>query len=1295
MKALSALCLSLAAFAFARPAQAELKYLSYELQSGTAKELTAEEVAELNVADKRWHETITAEDGTQTQTTEMLFVQDTSISTDYYIGVFEVTQAQANLLRLGYATGRYGYAYGVAYSTNDFPFATTPTLNNKPGLTFPTSAQWLAYASDAEGKPATSEKGATNLYGGGSNWSSAVLETWYTDRKWEEGDNAHGVIDIFGNAAEYTCDPGKGPDGSAVVAFYGWPTHSVSSTPYSWKKLTKPTSPAETRLDAFSISGDFSAIWGARLVYTVPAARTYTLTVTLDGAEFSKREGIAVDESVTVNPPTPKAGQRLSGRTVTQGNLTFTEAVDAPITFTMPTSDVTIAYTTEPCGTITVEGGTATVTRGGVAVEGTEVVTGDIVTLTAREPTAYEKFVKWTVTVGEETTDIPLTTDEETQESVYTYKIPELLQGGETFVFKAVFEGIPYAILTVENGHAEIGGETVTEAVDGDKVTLVANAPGKHQRFSRWETPDGITLNEDNSFTVSGLTEQGQELAFTAVFEDIPYGTITAVTGGTATVTHGGVTAAVKPGTTEVEAGYSVTLAAYRPGKHQRFEKWTVTVGEETTDVPLPTDEETQESAYTYTIPALTGGETFAFTAVFEDIPYAKLSVVNAYMRVYDGRLVAEAEVEAGYRVTLDAHPTGLYQFLLRWDGTEDTEVSIEGDTPSFTVTEELVNEKDVTFTAVTAYYPRVLVVGGTASASASAAKGNGYYEPGTTLSLKAEEPEGYTFEKWTVSGDTRAGSLSGSAYIIAAASQSAGTTVTLTATYKKDEDAGSETVTPADIHLGSTKSGSGYTAHPLFGWTAEGSEDTVTDAANNRYHVFPYVAAGLYASLDLTTGKVDYSDSLSQGGASGGSTMPSPPQLWQYNGDMEAYEAAFEAWRQEWNEWSKTQGTVTFNAKQLPLRRVIPTDGATEFYLGVYETAMGHVENLNALRAGKEPSSSSAAAYCGKNGGDEVLAGWPKAFNTLRTNLNETFFGGAERVRYPTKNDLLRVAQTSITNENPDAGKGYPADKNLTSAMVIGGGSTAKPGSVNAMTPCYGFYGLWGNGWETDKDGNGFAGSAYFPLNHGQEPFLTTKVVPLKGIPGQYSFATFRPAIDVEEAVVIYVGKVSAATAVQVAPGQKLFADPSVKPTRAKYNFTGWTLDGTEIKAGTNYTVTTEDDGKVLTAEWEKIPDPITSVTVKCEDCLGPATAYAGQSVKVYPPEESVFDGNTPVTASGNNSTGVKVGTLSADDGTVTVTFPAIFSSSDSITLKGKVKKIVNQGPPELPSPGYRFRLR
>lgn len=1001
MKALYALCLSLAAFAFARPAQAELKYLSYEVQSGTVKELTAEEVEKLDVTDKRWHATITAEDGTQTKTTEMLFVQDTDISTDYYIGVFEVTQAQAYHLGLRPAVSNLGSAYGVEYSTSNFPFASTPTLN-KSGLSFPTSAQWLAYASDADGKPDLVDKRETNVYGGSSYGSSRTPLVWYTDAVYRA--NTHGVVDIFGNVAEYVCDPETGD-----AAFYGWYTNNQN---YSWNKL-QATTAAGTKLQASTISNsnpEYTRIWGARLVYTTPAARTYTLTVTLDGVEVpnSKQEGLKEGDMVMVNPPEVAEWHRLSGRTVTQGNLTFTEAVDAPITFKMPTSDVTIAYTSESYGTITVE------------------------------------------------------------------KAEMQVNGGDWV--------------------------TSAQVVVGDTVTLKADEPGQYQFFSRW---DGVQPGENDPITV------GEEL-----------------------------------------------------------------MGKETT-------------------------------------------------------------IEAVYQ-----------------------------------------------------YYPRVLVVGGTATVAEADAEnsfGNGYYAMGTVLTLEAETLSGYKFSGWTVDKADMADALDTERGTYTIGANDAGTTVTLTATYEYDESGESGTVTPADIHLGSTLAEGVYTAHPLFGWTPRTMETTVTDETSNRYHVYPYVAAGLYANLDLTTGKVVYSDSLSQGETSGGSSMPSPPQQWQYD-DFDAYLAAFEAWEKEWNDWAENRDSETFNAKRLPLRRVIPTDGATEFYLGVYETAMGHVENLNAFRAGNEPKSSDAAAYCGKHGGDEVCENWPSAFNTLRNNLNDTFFGGAERVRYPTQNDLLRVAQTSITDENPDAGKGYPSDKNLTSAMVIGGGTTAKPGNVNAMTPCYGFYGLWGNGWETSEDGNGFAGSAYYS-HTAQRAFWTSTVEPLT-YPGVQSFATFRPAIDVEEAVVIYVGKESPAMAVQVAPGQPLFADPSVLPTKALFRCTGWTLGGKAIAAGENYTVTTEDNGKILVPTWEKTP---ASVTVTCENCLGPATAYPGQTVTVYPLEGMAFAAESPLTSSNSD---VEVGTPAAD-GTITVTFPNTLPLDSEITLTGNLVPIEEPEPEPEVKPGYRFRLR
>ncbi len=993
MKALYALCLSLAAFAFVRPAQAELEYLVYDLSTKTTETVTNPDVT----ADE-YH-----------TGSEMLFVRDPNVADQtYYIGVFEVTQAQAKQLDWTGASEGGGWAYGTNTEGN-FATAVKPLPKN---LAFPTYDQWVAYTDD----PATltdEDKEDINIRDGASpTYRNISLVDWYKNHLCDSSSqllpNSHGVYDIYGNVAEYaTGGKGKGP-------FYGGAAASADS----FAKLL------DTSFDKLRLSGKPASrynennanVCGARLVYMPPKEQFYSVTVTLDNDDVTAETvkvpkgmdpaALAVGTSVTVTPPTPAAGKRLSGYTVTPDTLTFTEAPDGTLTFNMPTSDVTIAYTSEPYGTITVK---------------------------------------------------------------------------------------------------------------------------------------------------------------------------------------------------------------------------------------------------------------------------------NARMRVNEGEWVTTAQVAVGDTVTLEADEPGQYQFFSQWTGAQLDEDTLSVD--------EALMGKETVIEAVYQYYPRVLVVGGTATVAeedTTKSFGNGYYAQGTVLTLEAETLSGYKFSGWTVDKADMADALDTERGTYTIGANDAGTTVTLTASYEYDESGESGTVTPADIHLGSTLAEGVYTAHPLFGWTPRTMETTVTDETSNRYHVYPYVAAGLYANLDLTTGKVVYSDSLSQGETSGGSSMPSPPLLWQYE-DFEAYQVAFEAWKKAWNEWEQNQGTGNFDAKQLPLRRVIPTDGTAEFYLGVYETAMGHVENLNALRAGKEPSSSSAAAYCGKHGGDEVCENWPSAFNTLRTNLNETFFGGAERVRYPTQNDLLRVAQTSITNENPDAGKGYPADKNLTSAMVIGGGSTAKPDNVNAMTPCYGFYGLWGNGWETDKDGNGFAGSAYYS-HTAQRAFWTSTVEPLT-YPGVQSFATFRPAIDVEESVVIYVGEKSSAKAVQVAPGQPLFADPSVLPTKALFRCTGWTLGDTKIKAGENHMVTTEDDGKILVPTWEETP---TSVTVKCENCLGPETAYPGQTVTVYPLEGMAFAAENPLAVAPDDGS---VTVTPAEDGTLTVTFPETLPLDTEIRLTGTLVPI-EEPEPEM-KPGYRFRLR
>lgn len=518
MKALYALCLSLAAFAFARPAQAELEYLVYDLSTDHT-----ETVTNPDVTAEVYH-----------TGSKMLFVRDPKVADQtYYIGVFEVTQAQADTLGWDGASERGGWAYGTNAASN-FASHSLPT-----NLSFPTHAQWIAYTDDPASL-SNDAKGDINISGG--VLSRQTLEAWYKSYLCASPSklksNSHGVYDIYGNVAEYATDgEGTGP-------FYG----GASAQADRFNNLSSGDN-LRTQGKASSRYGTAN-VCGARLVYMPPKEQLYAVSVTLDNDDVTAEtvkvpEGmdpaeLAVGTAVTVAPPTPAAGKRLSGYTVTPDTLDFTEASNGTLTFTMPTSAVTIAYTSEPYGTITVAEGSATVTHGGVAVEAgknTQVVTGDTVTLTARDPAAYERFTGWTVTKGEgEPTPIEPTTDEETQESVYTYTIPKELKGGETFAFTAVFEKIPYAILTVKNGYATVNGETVTEVVSGQDVLLVANDPGAHQAFTGWVVPEGIEVT-NNSFKVPDLTGQGEKLAFEAKIQTYPF---VRVFGGTVSGTEGG-----------------------------------------------------------------------------------------------------------------------------------------------------------------------------------------------------------------------------------------------------------------------------------------------------------------------------------------------------------------------------------------------------------------------------------------------------------------------------------------------------------------------------------------------------------------------------------------------------------------------------------------------------------------------------------------------------------------------------------------------------------------------------------
>lgn len=587
MKALYALCLSLAAFAFARPAQAELEYLVYDLSTGHT-----ETVTNPDVTAPEYH-----------TGSEMLFVRDTTVADQtYYIGVFEVTQAQAKQLNWTGASEGGGWAYGTSTESN-FVNRSLPA-----NVAFPTHAQWKAYTDD----PATltnEAKKYINIKGGASSWQTYSSEEWYNDylcaSPSELVSNSHGVYDIYGNVAEYATD------GEGVGPFYGGAAASADS----FLHLNEGSKDnLRNQGKVASRYGKDHQYCGARLVYMPPKEQFYSVTVTLDNADVTKAtvtvpEGMTpaelkVGTSVTVSAPTPAEWHRLKERTVTPDSLTFTEAVDAPITFNMPGSDVVIAYTSEPYGTITVEGGMAMVTHDEETISaenGTEVVQGDIVTLLTVESAAYERFTGWTVTKdGGEPTPIEPTTDEETQESVYSYTIPAL-QGGETFAFTAVFEKIPYAIITVKNGYAQVNGETVTEVVNGQEVTLVANAPGAHQTFTGWVVPEGIEVT-NNPFTVSGLTGQGETLTFEAKIQTYPF---VRVFGGTVGGTEGGR----DDGEGYYHPGTKLNLTASGLDGYTHT-GWSVTVN--------GTETESSLQGNSYTIPANTYDVTIAITALYK-----------------------------------------------------------------------------------------------------------------------------------------------------------------------------------------------------------------------------------------------------------------------------------------------------------------------------------------------------------------------------------------------------------------------------------------------------------------------------------------------------------------------------------------------------------------------------------------------------------------------------------------------------------------------------------------------------
>ena len=787
----------------------------------------------------------------------------------------------------------------------------------------------------------------------------------------------------------------------------------------------------------------------------------------------------------------------------------------------------------------------------------------------------------------------------------------------------------PYATITVEGGTASVeGGQSgaSVRAFAGDVVTLTAREPGDYETFAGWEAPEGVELGEGNAFTVPEDIQGGEVYAFTARFEVIPRATI---------VVQGGIASAY-----EAVAGETVTLTPRAAGKYEKFAGWGAPDGITVKD-------------NAFTVPTLTEDVTYTFTARFEVIPHATIVVVGGDASAY--------EAVAGETVTLTPRAAPPYQAPTGWEGPEVKD-------NVFTVP-ELSADVTYTFTATYQYYPRVLVSGGSAVVTNDKQSfGNGYYEPGASLTLTPDKVEGRTFKDWA--GATEG--LTGNAYVAG----DYGTTVTLTATY---EDAEAETPDPVTIRLGSDKT--------LFGNRVD--KASFTDASGNIYAGFFYSAADLYASLPLTGSDrtIAYSNTLPTGSA--GSTeapkRPDAPELPATEEELKDYQEALEQYEKRLAAWASGPAqSGGADLSELTLRRVTPSNGKA-FYLGVYETTIGHVVNLEKL-AGRTPndkwSATSHATFCVynlKQAGDNPQQ--VPDFAGYLSIISEQF---GVTARFPQIADVKAVGDAYRGAENPGAGYGpggNPADSKISDGAVVFSG-TPKAADGMEVDP-YGFYGLWGNCYEASSNDAGFAGS----VAEGWKHFCITKETVSFDVPGTLQYASFRPLIEVEEPVAIVVGA-AGGPVVHVAAGEALFPDGSATPapTQEGKKFTGWTLGGQSI--GTDYVVEAEDEGKVLAATWKDVPS-VRDVTVTCVNCQGPGNAVVGGTITVYPPEGYAFVEGTPVTLFG--ATGV-VGsgpTLGAD-GTVTLTLKAeALAAAATLTVTG------HTAPLSAPSPGYRLRLR
>lgn len=637
--------------------------------------------------------------------------------------------------------------------------------------------------------------------------------------------------------------------------------------------------------------------------------------------------------------------------------------------------------------------------------------------------------------------------------------------------------------------------------------------------------------------------------------------------------------------------------------------------------------------------PSLTGPTTFVMPANDVAVDYRAAAYVNIRA---EGGSARPAQPLVGGTVTLTAS-TPKYKVFRRWTGAATSADA----TFTYTIPSTATPGETLTFAATYDTLPRVLVTGGSATVSRGTGEafGEGYYSEGTVLALSpAPAPKGYAFDRWEASGGV---GLNGETFTVSPALRNQ--TVTLTAIYEVD------TAHPIEndrvTRIGVDRDGAGINAATTLGWVTD-----VTATHRLLGNTFTHYATRMpienYTVLNLEKATTTYRDF-------------SP---------------------------AAAVNTDDNKTSSLVFKRIRPTAGThypsgPTYYVGVFETTVGHAEYLRAKANNEEPDKAkitSAAPYITQQAAQ---------FDDVPDHLSKVFGYAAKR---PAKADIENITKmglksaedlyngAGVFHEGASAagitryGDGWVEKQDIhsriTEDMVVYNRGTSPDktiynyAAVGSKSPDpYGFYDLWGNAIECLADGTtgghaGFTSDFFKRMNllHGTDRHYAER-------------GAVRPMVVVPEKVQVTISNAGETFGpLAVLPGQKVRLAPQV---RAGHTFKGWTAN----KAG--MTPKEQSNGDWLATVMEDVTftatyEPQKPLTLTYRGCIGPAEALPGQTIMVFAAEPR-GGALLSLEISPRNAA-----TVDLEKGAVTFAAEA----AGAITLTAVY---------ETPKTGYRLRLR